>query len=100
MGAWVNGRRVSWEEWGKREVEISDPRVQAIRCTGCHRLRQHPEQDDPRTLYCGCGGITFQDAFPHDDEVQLAIRLYSRQIEEKGLYAAVAAEVVHYKDNT
>lgn len=72
----------------------ADPRVQAIRCVGCHRLRAHPKKDDPRTLFCGCGGIAFIAAFPHDDELQLAVKLYSRELEENNTYGAIAQEVI------
>jgi len=99
VGAVVNGRRISWEEYGRRAKEITDPRVQCIRCTNCHRLRHHPVKDDPRTWNCGCGGMSFQDAFPHNDELSLAIKLYSREIEINNLYGHLAMEVIHKKDN-
>jgi hypothetical protein len=60
-----------------------DPRVQAIRCTSCHRLRAHPR--DARTYNCGCGGTAFVASFPHPDEEQIALKLYAREIEESNI---------------
>ena len=72
----------------------ADPRVQAIRCLSCHRLRPYPKKDEPKTLYCGCGGISFQNSFPHDDELQIALKLYSREIEESGVYNKISQEII------
>ena len=87
---------MSWDAWGRREFQrnASDKRVQAIRCTSCHRLRQHPKQDDPRTCNCPCGGFSFVNSFPHPDEEQLAIKLYSRELEENGTFTNIAKEVL------
>jgi hypothetical protein len=81
----------------QRGAAGDDPRVQAIRCLGCHRLRPHPKTEDPRTWNCGCGGIRFEATFPHDDELALALRLYSREIEERNLYGVIAQEVIASK---
>lgn len=72
----------------------ADPRVQAIRCLNCHRLRKHPRTDDPRTWNCVCGGIQFVKSHPHEDELQIALKLYSRELEENNTYGAVAQEVI------
>jgi len=72
----------------------ADPRVQAIRCLACHRLRPYPKKDEPRTLYCGCGCISFASTFPHDDELQVAIRLYSRELEENNTYSLMSQEII------
>ena len=75
-------------------MRISDPRVQAIRCSRCNRLRSHPRTDDPRTFNCGCGGVEFYDTFPHGDEVQLALKLYSRELEENNTYSLMSRELI------
>lgn len=72
----------------------ADPRVTAIRCMSCYRLRQYPQGNAVATWACGCGGTRFVPTFPHPDEEQLALKLYSREIEERGLYAKVAQEVI------
>jgi len=75
-----------------------DPRVQAIRCLGCNRLRQHPKKDDPRTWNCGCGGIQFVTTFPHDDELPLAMKLYARELEENNTYSLMSQELIRDAD--
>lgn len=66
-----------------------DDRIQAIRCMGCHRLRPHPRgnvdaasviTDSARV--CICGDIRIMKTFPLEDEEQLALKLYAREIEE------------------
>lgn len=79
-------------------MQQSDPRVQAIRCTDCHRLRAHPT-GDPRTFYCGCGGVRFVDTFPHDDELKVALKLYAREIEESNLYVKIAQEIIQERNH-
>jgi len=73
---------------------VPDPRVQAIRCVNCHRLRHHPKSDDPRTWNCGCGGIEFVSSFPHDDELQIALKLYERELEENNTYSLISQELI------
>lgn len=87
---------MDWIKWKARNQKRnkSDKRVQCIRCRDCNRLRAHPRQDDPRTWNCGCGGLTFVSSHPHPDELQLAIRLYSRDIEEQNSYSNVAKEIL------
>ena len=87
-------RGVSEEQRDRLRKPAPDPRVQAIRCINCHRLRHHPKTDDPRTWNCVCGGIQFVASFPHDDELQLAIKLYSRELEENGTYNAISQEII------
>jgi len=72
----------------------ADPRVQAIRCSKCHRLRAHPKKDDPRTFNCGCGGLSFETTFPHDDELPLALKLYARELEENNTYTLMSQELI------
>jgi hypothetical protein len=50
--------------------------------------------DEPLSLTCGCGSVGFVATFPHPDEEQLALKIYSRDIEEKNLYAKIAEEEV------
>ena len=75
-------------------IRKPDPRVQAIRCKHCNRLRQHPRTDDWKSFYCGCGSMQFVASFPHPDEEQLALKLYSRELEEKNTYSALAEELL------
>lgn len=75
-------------------LKKSDPRIPVVRCRVCHRLRPHPRIDDTRTWNCDCGSMQFFSSFPHDDELELAKRLYSRDIEEKNMYARVATEIM------
>jgi hypothetical protein len=71
-----------------------DPRVQAIRCLSCHRLRRHPKKEDPRSFNCGCGGLAFEETSPHDDELQIALKLYAQEIEESGVYNKISQEII------
>jgi hypothetical protein len=71
-----------------------DPRVQAIRCMACRRLRSNPRSDDPRTWNCACGGIDFVETVPHDDELQIAVKLYSRELEENNTYSLMSRELI------
>lgn len=73
---------------------LPDPRVQAIRCLDCRRLRRHPKTDDPRTWNCVCGGIQFVRSFPHDDELQIACKLYERELEENNTYTLMSQELI------
>lgn len=77
-------------------AERGDPRVQAIRCTGCHRLRPHPRID---SIHCECGAVDFQSTHPREDEFQLALKLYAREIEERNLLGRLAQEIADEKDN-
>ncbi len=88
---------MNWDKWGKREAQRNawDKRVQAIRCQSCHRLRMHPKMDDPRTWNCGCGGMSFISSHPHNDEMQLAMKLYAREIETSGAYTRIAEEILN-----
>ncbi len=70
-----------------------DPRIQAIRCLGCHRLRAHPKHEDSRTWNCVCGSLAFTASSPHDDEMQLAIKLYQDEIDKANLWTGVAQEI-------
>ena len=72
----------------------ADPRVTAIRCKCCNRLRQHPRTDDWKSFYCGCGGTQFFASFPHPDEEQLALKLYARDLEERNSYSIIADEIL------
>jgi hypothetical protein len=87
--------------WARREHRRNtfDKRVQAIRCSSCKRLRQHPQQDDLRTWACGCGGIEFVNSFPHPDEEQLALKLYQREIEESGIYEKITQDMTRSWEN-
>jgi hypothetical protein len=58
---------------------MPDLRVQAIRCSDCHRLRENPTKE---RVACGCGSIRFVSSYPHPDEEELALKLYAREIEE------------------
>ena len=70
---------------------MPDPRVQAIRCMDCHRLRKNPTSGRPN---CACGSIRFVSTFPHPDEEQIALQLYAEEIEAANLYGVIAREVV------
>lgn len=84
--------------WAKEQVHRSpkwaDPRVPVIRCSGCHRLRQHPRTEDSRTWACGCGCWQFIQSFPHPDEVPLALQLYRHDIEQKEPWRKAAQEII------
>ena len=67
------------EQQGER-----DDRITAIRCSGCNRLRAHPVNF--ATFMCACGCTRFSPTFPFPEEEQLALKLYSRQIEERNLW--------------
>jgi len=88
---------MDWDKYGQREAQRNswDKRVQAIRCVSCHRLRHHPKQDDVRTWNCGCGGMSFVSSYPHPDEMNLALKLYSREIEQSGVYSQIAREILN-----
>lgn len=88
---------MDWGRYRAREAQRNtwDKRVQCIRCTSCHRLRAHPRQDDPRTWNCGCGGMSFVSSQPHNDEMQTAVKLYSRDIEVGGVYTRIAEEILN-----
>ena len=88
------GLIVSPAEAARLQQPKVDPRVQAIRCMSCHRLRPHPKNDDPRSFNCGCGGIRFETTFPHDDELQLACKLYSRELEENNTYSLASQKLI------
>jgi hypothetical protein len=79
--------------WARRERTRGqrDLRVQAIRCLNCHRLRAYPTN---RVPFCACGGAEFVKTFPHPDEEQIALRLYSRQLEENNAYGRIAQELI------
>ena len=68
-----------------------DVRVQAIRCSDCHRLRRHPNKGVPN---CACGSVRFVSTFPHPDEEQIALKLYEKEIEESNVYGTIAQEIV------
>jgi hypothetical protein len=75
----------------------TDPRVQAIRCNSCHRLRAYPVQRGTKYgkgRHCHCGGVSFHPTFPHPDEEQLALKLYAQEIEKSNLYGIISREVV------
>ncbi len=76
----------------KLRKQSEDPRVQAIRCNGCHRLRPHPKHEDSRTWNCACGSLAFHTSSPHDDEMQLAIKLYRDEIDKANLWGGVVNE--------
>ena len=59
-----------------------DHRVQAIRCSDCHRLRKNPSKGE---VSCGCGSIRFVSSYPHPDEEELAMKLYAKEIGERNL---------------
>ncbi len=50
--------------------------------------------DDVRTWNCGCGAIEFVASFPHPHEEQIALRLYSRELEENNTYSGIANELM------
>ncbi len=79
-----------------RYTPTLDVRVQAIRCMDCHRLRLHPNNG---ARNCGCGSIRFVSTFPHPDEEQLAIKLYSKELEESNVYTKISQEIVLGWDN-
>jgi len=64
----------------------SDPRVQAIRCTQCHRLRPYPNTEG--TMWCLCGGRSFVPSFPMPGEEEWAIKIYERELRERGEWIA------------
>ena len=64
----------------------SDQRVQAIRCTLCSRLRPHPNDDDPESLWCLCGGRAFSPSFPMPGEEEWAITIYGKELKERELW--------------
>ena len=70
---------------------MPDPRVQALRCKDCHRLRRPPTARRPN---CACGSIRFVSTFPHPDEEQIALKLYAPEIEAANLYGLIAREVI------
>ena len=84
---------MDWKTWGEIEKKRNrwDKRVQAIRCSGCHRLRAHPTKE---RISCACGSLEFIDTVPHDDELPIALKLYEREIEERNLYGKVAQELI------
>ena len=92
---------MDWAQWAEREAKRAklDRRVQCIRCESCHRLRQHPKKDDPRTWRCPCGGTSFLETFPHPDEVQIALKLYDREIQESNVLSAVVQEMAQEFDH-
>jgi hypothetical protein len=68
------------------DVTDNDPRIQAIRCTSCNRLRPHPNDADPRTLWCFCGGRGFVPSTPFPDEEEWACTIYEKEIKERELW--------------
>jgi hypothetical protein len=87
----------NWDIWANREKtqNRNDCRVQAIRCSSCHRLRPHPRNDVPHSRNCGCGGIEFHATLPHPDEEAIARKLYDRELQERGTYTAIAREITN-----
>ena len=67
------------EQQGER-----DDRITAYRCLTCNRLRAQPV--DMATFLCACGSARFSPTNVLPDEEQIALRLYSRQIEERNLW--------------
>lgn len=61
-----------------------DPRIQALRCTSCNRLRPTPR--DYSTVLCSCGGRVFSPTAVLPDEEQIALKMYQQDIEEKNLW--------------
>lgn len=62
----------------------SDPRVQAIRCTTCNRLRPHPTNRE--NISCLCGGRKFVASFPLPGEEQWALTIYEEELRERELW--------------
>ena len=62
-----------------------DPRVQAIRCLHCHRLRPHPNTEG--TLACMCGGRTFEASYPMPGEETWAVTIYEQELRKAGLWS-------------
>ena len=71
-----------------------DPRVAALRCTGCHRLRPHPRKGKPNTFACGCGSIEFIETGLHSDEEAIAKQLYRDELDESGIYLKIGQEIL------
>lgn len=65
-------------------AKFDDDRIVPIRCTSCNRLRPYPHNYED--AHCGCGGLAFISSWPHPDEEALALKIYSRQIEERNLW--------------
>lgn len=64
----------------------SDPRVQAIRCCSCRRLRPHPIPDVPDSMWCWCGGREFVESGVFPDEEEWAVTIYEKEIKDAELW--------------
>lgn len=58
----------------------NDSRVQAIRCSGCHRLRPIPRTGRPE---CMCGAWEFFPSFPMPGEENWAMQIYKDELDKK-----------------
>lgn len=63
---------------------MDDPRVQAIRCKGCARLRPHPTTEG--TLACMCGHREFYPSYPMPGEEGWALTIYRKELERADLW--------------
>lgn len=66
-------------------IDGDDPRVQAIRCCGCGRLRPLPNTEG--TLACPCGHRSFTASEPLPGEEAWALTIYRKELERAGLWA-------------